>query len=73
MLALSYKSAYSPFWRVYAKNPYLRVLSPTAILTHEEHDAVTIPQGNWEIRIQREYSPVRVASPLGEGWQYVAD
>jgi hypothetical protein len=52
---------------------YLRVLSPTAILTHEEHDAVTIPQGNWEIRIQREYSPVRVASPLGEGWQYVAD
>jgi hypothetical protein len=44
---------------------YLRVLSPTAILTHEEHAQVTIPQGNWEIRIQREYLP--------EGSQYVAD
>ena len=44
---------------------YLRVLSPTAILTHEEHAQVTIPQGNWEIRIQCEYAP--------EGWRYVAD
>jgi hypothetical protein len=44
---------------------YLQVLSPTAILTHEEHAEVTIPQGNWEIRIQREYAP--------EGWRYVAD
>jgi hypothetical protein len=44
---------------------YLRVISPTATLTHEEHAEVTIPQGNWEIRIQREYEP--------EGWRYVAD
>jgi hypothetical protein len=44
---------------------YLKVLSPTAMLTHEEHAQVTIPQGNWEIRIQREYAP--------EGWRYVAD
>jgi hypothetical protein len=44
---------------------YLKVLSPTALLTHEEHAEVTIPQGNWEIRIQREYVP--------EGWRYVAD
>jgi hypothetical protein len=44
---------------------YLRVISPTAILTHEEHVQVTIPQGNWEIRIQREYEP--------DGWRYVAD
>ena len=44
---------------------YLRVVSPTAILTHEEHAEVTIPQGNWKIRIQREYVP--------EGWRYVAD
>jgi hypothetical protein len=36
---------------------YLKVLSPTAILTHEEHAQVTIPQGDWEIRIQREYAP----------------
>ncbi len=44
---------------------YLKVLSPTALLTHEEHAEVTIPQGNWEIRIQREYVP--------EGWRDVAD
>ncbi len=44
---------------------YLRVLSPEATLTHEEHQAVTIPAGNWMVRIQREYEP--------DGWRYVAD
>ena len=44
---------------------YLRVLSPTATLTHEEHKAIAIPQGNWMVKIQREYQP--------EGWRYVAD
>jgi hypothetical protein len=44
---------------------YLKVLSPTALLTHEEHNPITIPQGNWMVRIQREYEP--------KGWHYVAD
>ena len=44
---------------------YLRVLSETALLTHEEHQAISIPQGNWVVKIQREYEP--------EGWRYVAD
>jgi hypothetical protein len=44
---------------------YLKVLSPTALLTHEEHAQVNIPHGNWEIRIQREYTP--------EGWHSIAD
>jgi hypothetical protein len=44
---------------------YLKVLSPTASLTHEEHAEVTIPQLPWGIRIQREYAP--------EAWKYVAD
>ena len=44
---------------------YLKVLSTQATLTHEEHQAVTIPQGNWLVRIQREYEP--------NGWRYVAD
>lgn len=44
---------------------FLKVLSPTALLVHEEHAEVTIPHGTWEIRIQREYVP--------EGWRYVAD
>jgi hypothetical protein len=44
---------------------YLRVFSQTAVLAHEEHAAVTIPQGDWLVRIQREYEP--------QGWRYVAD
>jgi hypothetical protein len=44
---------------------YLRVLSNTATLTHEEHKAIQVPQGDWMVRIQREYEP--------EGWRYVAD
>ena len=44
---------------------YLRVLSETATLIHEEHKAIQIPQGSWMVRIQREYEP--------EGWRYVAD
>ena len=44
---------------------YLKVFSETALLTHEEHEKITIPQGNWLVRIQREYEP--------EGWRYVAD
>lgn len=44
---------------------YLKVFSETALLTHEEHEKITIPQGNWLVQIQREYEP--------EGWRYVAD
>jgi hypothetical protein len=44
---------------------YLRVLSETATLTHEEHKALKIPQGNWLVSIQREYNPT--------GWRYIAD
>jgi hypothetical protein len=44
---------------------YLRVLSDVATLTHEEHRAISIPQGSWMVRIQREYEP--------QGWRYVAD
>lgn len=36
---------------------YLQVRSQTATLSHEEHKTVEIPQGNWMIRIQREYVP----------------
>lgn len=52
---------------LYEKNGtlYLKVLSPTATLIHEEHQAISIPQGNWLVRIQREYEPKR--------WRYVAD
>ncbi len=52
---------------LYEKNDtlYLRVLSSEAVLSHEEHKAISIPHGTWMVRIQREYQP--------QGWRYVAD
>lgn len=44
---------------------YLRVISEFATLSHEEHHALQIPQGDWVVRIQREYEPSR--------WRPVAD
>ncbi|MBA3920783.1 MAG: hypothetical protein H0X31_03350 [Nostocaceae cyanobacterium] len=44
---------------------YLSVLSPQALLSHEEHQAIAIPHGTWMVKIQREYEP--------KGWRYVAD
>lgn len=46
-------------------NLYLRVTSDTAILTHEEHQPMVIPQGDWIVKIQREYEP--------QGWRRVVD
>lgn len=37
---------------------FLRVLSPTAKLQHEEHHPLNIPKGDWMVRIQREYRPI---------------
>ncbi len=44
---------------------YLHVNSEKALLNHEEHQAISIPQGIWMVRIQREYEP--------SGWRYIAD
>jgi len=44
---------------------YLSIFSTKAVLSHEKHDSVCISQGNWIVRIQREYEP--------DGWRYVAD
>ncbi|WP_190673237.1 hypothetical protein [Nostoc sp. FACHB-190] len=46
-------------------NCVIPIMSETAFLTHEEHQAIPIPQSNWIVKIQREYEP--------EGWRYVAD
>lgn len=37
---------------------FLRVLSPTAKLQHDEHHPLNIPKGDWMVRIQREYRPI---------------
>ena len=44
---------------------FLHIESGSALLTHEEHKTVELPMGDYEINIQREYSP--------EGWRYVSD
>lgn len=41
---------------------YLRIVSKKATLSHEEHEALPIPQGNWLVRIQREYAPQKRSS-----------
>lgn len=51
----------------YGRTLFLRVLSESATLTHEEHKPIQIPLGTWMIRIQREYKPML------EGWRYVMD
>jgi hypothetical protein len=49
----------------YQETLYLRVISEYALLTHEEHNPLKIAQGDWTVRIQREYEPA--------GWRYIVD
>lgn len=44
---------------------YLSIKSETAVIGHEEHEAQTLPKGDFKITIQREYEP--------SGWRNVAD
>ncbi len=44
---------------------FLRVISDTATLGHEEHKAIELTKGDYQISIQREYEP--------EGWRNVSD
>jgi len=39
---------------------YLRVGKEGVRIIHEEHDAITLPPGNFEIVRQREYSPEEI-------------
>lgn len=43
---------------------YIRALSEVYI-DHEEHNTITLPEGDWEVRRQREYIP--------RGWRQVVD
>ncbi|MVN86328.1 hypothetical protein GO986_06075 [Deinococcus sp. HMF7620] len=36
---------------------YVRVLSDSAELIHEEHATITLPRGDYRVWMQREYSP----------------
>jgi hypothetical protein len=39
---------------------YLRVGEEGVRIVHEEHSPITLPAGNFEITIQREYSPAEI-------------
>jgi len=41
-------------------NLYLEVVADNATIIHEEHGPVTVPRGNYAVRIQREYSPEEI-------------
>jgi hypothetical protein len=53
-----------PFFKFDDKT-YCQVTGSNAMLIHEEHNALVIPEGVYEIVIQREYTP--------EGWKKVVD
>lgn len=45
----------------HAEGTFLRVTGGDVVmLTHEEHAPITIPPGNYRVRIQREYTPDEV-------------
>lgn len=44
---------------------FLKVISDEAVLGHEEHKPITLPRGDYEIGVQREFRP--------EGWTRVRD
>ncbi len=39
---------------------FLRVFGDHATVLHEEHAPVTVPRGNYIVRIQREYHPAEI-------------
>lgn len=43
---------------------YLRVLSETALVVHEEHTAVPLVRGTYEVTVQREYFPEEIRNVL---------
>jgi len=49
----------------YEDKTYLKVMSEFALLTHEEHDAIRLPQGDYEFFIQQEWKE--------DGWAKVLD
>lgn len=49
----------------YNEKTYLKVTSKIACLTHEEHHEIKLPKGDYEVIIQKDYTP--------KGWQKVVD
>jgi hypothetical protein len=39
---------------------YLRVSEDGVRIVHDEHNAITLPAGNYQVTVQREYSPQEI-------------
>lgn len=49
----------------YDDKTYVRVLGEVGCLRHEEHKEIKVPQGEYEVIIQKDYEP--------SGWKRVVD
>ena len=49
----------------YFLRAFMQVGEDSTTVVHEEHEAITLPPGEYEVRIQQEYSPI--------GYRQVAD
>lgn len=61
---------------IYALGPQTSVIEAheDVSVTHEEHEAITLPAGRWEVRRQREYTPgQRQQGQPDNSISYVAD
>lgn len=45
---------------------YVKISEGEAIVKHEEHGEIIIPEGEYEIRIQREYCPLEYARKVAD-------
>jgi hypothetical protein len=52
-------------WEKASQRSFLVIGEGGARLCHEEHDPILVPEGNYELRRQREYSP-RMARFVGD-------
>lgn len=43
-------------------NLFLSVTADTAVITHEEHAPIELPQGNYSVWRQREYTPEAIVT-----------
>lgn len=45
-------------------NLFVQVLTPTAMIVHEEHHPLSIPQGTYRVWMQREYTPQAIRTVI---------
>ena len=57
LLTLFVQSGYNSTGRSLQERTYLSVEGGTALLTHDEHGTIELPEGDYEVGFQQEYVP----------------